>query len=409
MFDLEKWQEIFDVVKANKLRTFLTAFSVSWGIFMLILLLGAGQGLRNGFENQFRDDAVNSVWINTGNTGLAYKGMKPNRRIQMTNAEYDLVTQSFDEIEHSTARQASWGAQMDYKEKNSSLPYRGVHPGHKFLENTIMQNGRFLNDLDLKEKAKVAVLGQDAVIELFGNEDPMGKYFSIWKVPFKVIGTFEDFGGRWEKKMVYIPITTAQQVFGGNDHINRIMFTTGNASIKRVDQMISEITQMLSDKLIFDPKDSRAFYARNNAEEYQMFTGIFTGINAFVWIIGIMTIIAGVVGISNIMMITVKERTKEIGVRKALGATPASVISMILLEAVVITTIAGYTGLVLGVFSLEYISGLASDPNTFLNPGVDFTVAMLSTLVLVVAGSIAGLIPALQAARVKPIVALRDE
>ena len=409
MFDLEKWQEIFDVVKANKLRTFLTAFSVSWGIFMLIILLGAGQGLRNGFENEFRDDAINSVWLRAGSTGMAYKGMKPNRRIQLTNSEYDLINNSFEDIDHITARVASWGAQMDYKEKTANLPYRGTHPDHQVLENTVIKEGRFLNNTDLKNKTKVAILGQDAVVELFGNEDPMGKYFSIYKVPFKVIGTFDDFGGRWEKKMVYIPITTAQQVFGGKGNVNRIMFTTGDAPQERVNQIVEETVQMLSDKLVFDPADTRAMYARNNAEEYKMFTGIFTGINAFVWIIGVMTIIAGVVGISNIMMITVKERTKEIGIRKALGATPGSVVTMILLEAVVITTIAGYTGLVLGVFSLEYISNLTTEPGAFMNPGVDFSVAVISTLVLVLAGSIAGLIPALQAASVKPIVALRDE
>ena len=409
MFDLEKWQEIFDVVKANKLRTFLTAFSVSWGIFMLIILLGAGQGLRNGFEQQFRDDAINSVWIRTGNTSIAYKGMKPNRRIQMTNDDFDLIKNSFEDIDHITGRSAGWGAQLDYKDKTGNFPYRGVHPDHQVLENTIMITGRFLNNTDVKEKTKVAIIGQDVVVELFGDEDPLGKYFSMWKVPFKVIGTFNDVGSRWENKMIYIPVSTAQQVFGGNSNLGQIMFTTGNTPQARVTQIVEETTKMLSDKLVFDPNDSKAMYARNNAEEYAMFTGIFTGINAFVWIIGVMTIIAGVVGISNIMMITVKERTKEIGVRKALGATPGSVVSMILLEAVVITTIAGYTGLVLGVFSLEYISSLTTEPGAFMNPGVDFTVAVTSTLVLVVAGSIAGLIPALQAAKVKPIVALRDE
>ena len=209
--------------------------------------------------------------------------------------------------------------------------------------------------------------------------------------------------------MVYLPITTAQQVFNGRGRLNRIMFTTGTAPEQRVNQIVEETRNLMADKLVFDPNDSRAMYIDNNAEEYKMFTGIFTGINAFIWIIGVMTIIAGVVGISNIMMITVKERTKEIGIRKALGATPASVVGMILLEAVVITTVAGYTGLVLGVFSLEYISGLASDPDTFINPGVDVSVAITSTIVLVIAGSIAGLIPAIQAAKVKPIVALRDE
>lgn len=409
MFDLEKWQEIFDVVKANKLRTFLTAFSVSWGIFMLIILLGAGQGLRNGFERQFKDDAVNSVWMRSGRTSMAYKGMKPNRRISLTNEEYDLINSSFEDIDHITGRFSSWGSQMDYKEKTANLPYRGVHPDHKVIENTIVLKGRYLNDIDTKNKTKVAVLGQDAVRELFGEEDPIGKYFSIWKIPFMVVGTFNDEGGRWENKMVYIPISTAQQVFSGKGMLNRLMFTTGNASEERVTQIIEQTKKMLSDKLVFDPNDSRALYIRNNAEEYKMFMGIFSGINAFVWIIGVMTIIAGVIGISNIMMITVKERTKEIGIRKVLGATPASVVSMILLEAVVITTIAGYSGLVLGVFSLEYISSLGGDPNTFINPGVDITVAITSTLILVFAGSIAGLIPALQAAKVKPIVALRDE
>ncbi|MGB0391913.1 MAG: ABC transporter permease [Salibacteraceae bacterium] len=409
MFDIDKWQEIFEVIKANKLRTFLTAFSVSWGIFMLIILLGAGQGLRNGFENQFRDDAVNSVWLRTGNTGMEYKGMKPNRPIVMTNEEYNLISNTFEDIDHITGRVATWGANVNYKEKTANLPLRGVHPDHKILENTIVLEGRYINDFDVKEKAKVCVLGQDAITELFGKESAMGEYISIWGVLYKVIGTFNDVGSRWENKMVYIPVSTSQIVFNAKGRLDRIMFTTGNASEERVNQMVEETRKMLSDKLIFDPNDSRALYISNNAEEYKMFTGIFTGINAFVWIIGIMTIIAGVVGISNIMMITVKERTKEIGVRKALGATPLSVVSMILLEAVVITTVAGYTGLVLGVFSLEYISDLASDPNTFLNPGVDFNVAMFSTLILVLAGSIAGLIPALQAAKVKPIVALRDE
>ncbi len=409
MFDIDKWQEIFEVIRANKLRTFLTAFSVSWGIFMLILLLGAGQGLRNGFENQFRDDAINSIWLRTGNTGVAYKGMKPNRPIRMTNDEFDMIKNQFEDIDHITGRAAIWGASMNYKQNTGNFPLRGVHPDHQVLENTIVLQGRYINEHDVKDKSKVCVIGQDAVTELFGTVDPIGEYLSIWGVLYKVIGTFNDVGSRWENKMVYLPVSTAQLVFNSQNRLDRIMFTTGDASEERVNQMVEETRKMLSDKLIFDPNDSRALFISNNAEEYKMFTGIFTGINAFVWIIGIMTIIAGVVGISNIMMITVKERTKEIGVRKALGATPLSVVSMILLEAVVITTVAGYTGLVLGVFSLEYISGLASDPDTFLNPGVDFSVAMLSTLILVVAGSIAGLIPALQAAKVKPIVALRDE
>lgn len=409
MFDLEKWSEIFDVVKANKLRTFLTAFSVSWGIFMLVLLLGAGKGLRNGFSNQFRRSAVNSVWLNTGSTSLPYKGMKPNRKIQLTNGEYDMITKSLSYIDYSSARVQNRSAKMYYKNKTTAFPYRGVAPGYQNVVGTVMDKGRYINALDIKEKAKVAILGQDVVKELFGDADPIGEYFMLSNIPVKVIGTFIDLNSRWEKRMVYMPITTVQHIFGGNENIDRIAFTTGNASFKQVDHMIAQLTELLSTTLIFDPTDTRALNIRNNAEDYKMFMGIFSGITVFIWIIGIMTIIAGAVGIGNIMMITVKERTKEIGVRKALGATPYDVVSMILLEAIVITTFAGYSGLVMGVFSLNYISGLATDPNTFLNPGVDLNVAALSTIVLVLAGSIAGLIPAIRAGSVPPIVALRDE
>jgi putative ABC transport system permease protein len=409
MFDLEKWNEIFDVVKANKLRTFLTAFSVAWGIFMLILLLGAGEGLRNGFQNTFSDDAANSVAFRSGTTAMPYRGMQPNRRIKMTMEEYRAIENSFPEIEHISGQIASWSVNMYYKNEMAQLPYRGIHSNYQWIEKMEMVSGRFINDFDVRDKLKVAVIGLDAAKELFGEEDPMGKYLMIWKVPFLVVGTFTDSGGRWENKQVYIPISTADQVFNGRGRVDRIMFTTGTASEEKVNQIIEETNKLLSDKLLYDPSDSRAMSVTNNMEQYKMFTGIFSGISAFIWIIGIMTIIAGVVGISNIMMITVKERTKEIGIRKALGATPGSIVSMILLEAVVITAVAGYSGLVLGVISLEYISGLVEEPGTFVNPGVDFGVALSATIILVIAGSIAGLIPALKAAQVKPIVALKDE
>ncbi len=409
MFDLEKWLEIYDVVKSNKLRTFLTAFSVSWGIFMLIILLGSGRGLRNGFEKDFKDDAVNSIWLSSGKTSIAWKGMKPGRQITFTNEEYDLIRNSFEHIDHITGRYSRWGTLITYKNEAVNLNFRGVHPDHKYLENSNILMGRFINDRDLKDNSKVAVIPQEAVASLFKGENPIGKYISISNIPFKVVGVFNDSGGRWENSMVYIPVTTAQKVFNGFNKLNRIMYTTGNATPEEVDDIVDRTKKLLSERLVFDPNDERALHVRNNYKEYLMFQGIFTGINAFVWIIGIMTIIAGVVGISNIMMITVKDRTKEIGIRKALGATPNSILMMILLEAVVITTIAGYTGLVLGVVSLEYISGLTPDEGTFVNPQVDFNVAISATLLLIVTGTIAGLIPAMAAARVKPIVALRDE
>jgi putative ABC transport system permease protein len=223
------------------------------------------------------------------------------------------------------------------------------------------------------------------------------------------VGICEHSGRRCDNRMIYLPETTAQKVFNAKNELNRIMFTTGDASNERVSTLVEDLRLQLSDRLLFDPSDERALHIHNNVQEFALFNSIFTGINAFVWIIGIMTLIAGVVGISNIMMITVKERTKEIGIRKALGATPNSITTMILMEAVVVTSIAGYTGLVLGVFGLEYLSSFTKDPGTFMNPGVDFGVAFSAAVLLVIFGTIAGLIPAMKASRVKPIVALRDE
>ncbi|HBH07583.1 MAG TPA: ABC transporter permease [Flavobacteriales bacterium] len=409
MFDLEKWREIYDVFKANKLRTFLTSFSVSWGIFMLIILLGAGKGLRNGFEYDFRDDAINSVWLRPGQLSMPFRGMQSGRRIKFTNEDFDMIGRAYEEVDHITGRYAMWSVPVEYNNEVNTLNFRGVHPDHKFLENTEVTRGRYISNVDLQEVRKVAVIGIETKQALFGEKEALGEYITIFKIPFKVVGIFEDSGGRWENSMIYLPVTTAQKVFNAKNELNRIMFTTGDASNERVSTLVEDLRLQLSDRLLFDPSDERALHIHNNVQEFALFNSIFTGINAFVWIIGIMTLIAGVVGISNIMMITVKERTKEIGIRKALGATPNSITTMILMEAVVVTSIAGYTGLVLGVFGLEYLSSFTKDPGTFMNPGVDFGVAFSAAVLLVIFGTIAGLIPAMKASRVKPIVALRDE
>lgn len=410
MFDIDKWREITDTVKKNKLRTFLTGFSVFWGIFMLVILLGAGKGLQNGVESDFKDDAINSIWITPGQTSMPYKGMKPGRRYQFTNTDFNFLQHNIEGVEHITGRfHHRWNMGLTYKDKGGRYSFRAVHPDHQYLEKTIITGGRFINQIDLEEFRKVIVIGREVVKELFPKESPIGKYVKLGKTLFKVVGVFRDEGGGREEATIYVPVTTAQRVFNGQNKLHRIMFTIGNAGLAESNLIANEAREYLTTKHFINPKDQRGLYVSNNVEEFDQIQTVFSGINYFVWLIGIFTIIAGVVGISNIMLIVVKERTREIGIRKALGATPWSIISLILLESTVITSIAGYLGLVVGVALLEYISSLTTEPGMFMNPSVDFNVAISALIVLVLSGALAGLVPAIKAARVKPIVALRDE
>jgi putative ABC transport system permease protein len=406
VFDLDKWQEILHTISKNKLRTLLTGFSVAWGIFMLILLLGSGQGLANGVEWQFRDDAINSIWIRSGQTSLPHRGMKPGRSIQFTNGDHDEVREQVEGVEHITSRFYIRNPTVVYKGETEAFDVRSVHPGHRYLENTIVTSGRFLNELDIEEHRKTAAIGDLVAQALFKDEDPIGKNIEINGIAFKVVGTFEDLGGESEMEKIYLPISTAQRTFNGADHVAQFMLTTGDASLEESEEMVAAIRKRLATRHHFAVEDERAVSLYNANESFAKFSALMNGIRGFVWIIGIGTILAGVVGVSNIMMIVVKERTKEIGVRKALGATPGSILGLILQESVFITGVAGYVGLVLGVAALELIAGTVPQAEFFRNPEVDLKYA---TIVLVVAGCVAGLVPARRAAAVRPIEALRDE
>lgn len=410
MFDVDTWQEILETVRKNKLRTFLTGFSVAWGIFMLILLLGSGQGLRHGVEYQFRDDAVNSIWIWSGQTSVAYRGLRPGRSIQFRNGDYDEIRSDVDGVDRITGRFWIRGTlTVTYGKENGSFDVRCVHPDHRFLEKTIVRRGRFLNEFDLREYRKVAVIGQLVERDLFGGKDAIGKYIEINGIAFKVVGVFEDEGGENEMQKIYLPVSTAQRTFNGADRLGQVMFTTGNAELAGTERMADDVRKTLAGRHRFDPEDKRAIFVRNNMEEFQKILGLLGGIRLFVWVIGIGTIFAGVVGVSNIMMITVRERTKEIGVRKALGATPGSVVGLVLQEAILITGLSGYVGLVFGVFTLELAAKQISGAEMFRNPEVDLGIAAAATALLVVAGTLAGLVPARRAAAIRPVEALRDE
>jgi len=411
MFDLDKWQEILATIKKNKLRTFLTGFSVAWGIFMLIILLGSGKGLENGFENEFRGAAKNSLWIWTGRTSMAHNGMNPGRTIRFTNSDYENLKNNVDYTEFISGRfNIFWGNQVSYNNEVHSFGIRNVHPDYQKIEALTITEGRYINHKDLEQRRKVTVISTTVRDVLFKQDslEALGKYIKVNGIPFKVVGFFTDESNNDNNmRLIYVPITTAQTVFAGGNRLHEISMTIHAETLEEAQQAEKEIRGRLASIHNFNEEDRQALGSWNSFENYMQMQTIFTGIRLFIWIIGIGTIIAGIVGVSNIMIIVVKERTREIGVRKALGATPASVVSLILFESVLITTFAGYIGLVMGVGILELMSGIES--TFFANPEADFAIAVSATLLLIIAGAMAGFVPAQRAARIKPIDALRDE
>jgi len=408
MFDLDKWQEIFETIRKNKLRTILTGFSVSWGIFMLIILLGSGNGLQNGVLDQFKRDAVNSLWLYSGQTSMAFDGMQPGRRIQFTNEDYSRTKNSNLDVDRISSRYTLFRNNLiSYKSEFANYTIVAVHPDTETLENTTTLKGRFLNDIDIQKYRKVVAISTILEEALFKREEPVGKYIKINNIPFQVIGTFTDHSER-DLERVYVPISTAQRVFNGANRISNMAFTTNTHDIEELKHMEEQLINTFAARHKFDPKDKRAMFINNNMEGYQRTMALFAGIRMFVWIIGLGTIIAGIVGVSNIMIIVVRERTREIGIRKALGATPLSIISLVLTESILITSVAGYVGLAMGVILLEILA-----PHTqiefFMNPSVDLRVAFSATVLLVVSGGIAGFFPARKAASILPIEALADE
>jgi putative ABC transport system permease protein len=410
MLDLDVWREIYDTMRKNKLRTALTGFSVAWGIFILVVLLGSGEGLARGIDYQFRDDAMNSIWVFPGSTSIPWQGLQPGRPVQMTNEDPAGVKAAVPGVEHMTSRFHIPGrVTTRHRSETGAFDVRSVHPDHRHLERTIVTSGRFLNDLDLAEHRKVAVIGALAEKALFKGQPPLGKLVEINGVAFQVVGVFEDEGNDNEREKIYIPITTAQRAFGGGNKIRMFMLTTGAADVARSSAMAASIQRRLAERHHFSPEDKRAVFVRNNVEFFQRFATMMRGIRAFIWAIGVGTLLAGVVSVSNIMMITVRDRTREIGVRKALGATPASVLALVLQEAIAITALAGYGGVVFGLLALELMARYLPSSEYFRNPAVDLWVALQATALLVVAGVLAGLVPARRASRIQPIDALRWE
>lgn len=414
MFDLERWEEIFETIRKNKLRTFLTGLSVASGIFILVILLGIGQGMRNGISSEFEGDATNILYIWTGVTSVEYKGLNPGRRIQMKNENFEYPSKKYsDEIEYNSSVHRIWNSIVNYKKESGGYRVEGVLSDYQFLENSSMVQGRFVNHLDHQNYEKVAAIGNKVKNDLFKGTDAIGKYIQIADINFKVVGVFSDPGGEREESRVFVPLSTAQRVFGGANNINNMAFTLQKEenfedALAASNAFSAELQQYLKEQHTIAPEDTRAININNSLENAKRFYDLMDMIKFFFWGVGICTIIAGVVGVSNIMLIIVKERTREIGVRKALGAEPLSIVVMILHESIFVTAIAGFIGLIASLALLELV-GPMIETNYIANPSVNFTVALTTVFILVIAGALAGFFPAWRAAKIKPIVALRDE
>ncbi len=410
MFDLDSWQEIFETIRKNKLRTLLTAFSVAWGILILVVLLGSGEGLSNGVRYQFRNIATNSLRVWSGQTSKPFKGLRPGRTVHLLNQDYDDVKTNVKQADHLSARYFIRGnLTVAYKNVTSSYTVRCVHPDYQYIQNTALADGRFINPIDIDQCRKVVVLGDRARAQLFKDEPALGKYIKVNGIPFQVVGVAVDPGNQGEAETIYLPISTAQRAFNAANQINSLAMTLGDAGVDESNTVADGVRRRLAIRHGFDPDDQRAVFIFNTLVEFERYLGLTKGIRLFIWIIGVGTLLAGVVGVSNIMMITVKERTKEIGIRKAIGATPWSIMTLILMEAVLVTALAGYFGLVGGVGLLELMAHGITGSDYFRNPTVDLGVAVAATGLLVVAGAIAGFFPARRAAAIRPVEALRDE
>lgn len=414
MFDIERWQEIFETISKNKLRTFLTGLSVASGIFILVILLGFSSGIQKGVKSQFAQDAESRINVWTNVTTKEYKGLNPGRRIQLHNSDYETLNAKFeDEIEHKTALYNIWGGEVNYGKEFGNYRIEGASPGQQFIENASLTAGRFLNQNDIDEGVKVAIIGNKVKQELFKTKEAVGETIKIAGINFIVAGVYTDPGGEREEQRIFIPISTAQRVFNAGDRLRSVAYTVKMSDnfdeAVALSAAVSEgIEKEIKSRHSVAPDDRSAVRVFYNLEEAQKIYGLIDTMRRVFWVIGILTIVAGVVGVSNIMLIIVKERTKEIGVRKALGALPSSIVGMILQESVFITAIAGFTGLFAGVGLLEIVSPLI-DSDFIKFPQVNFTTAVSTVLVLILSGAVAGYIPARRAANIKPIEALRDE
>lgn len=421
MFDFDNFREIWSTIKKNKLRTFLTGFSVAWGIFMLIVLLGAGNGLKNGIMSNFRNIGYNRVETWTRYTSKPYQGMQINRKIRYKDEDLKFIPLQNPEVDLITAV-IYRSDTLSYGEEYNAYSLQGVHPDKAKMDNIEIPigNGRFINEMDERERRKVIVLSPRMKEVLFKGKNPLGEYVKAGEIVFQVVGVYQGEESNYDAP-AYIPFHTAQMLYKRGFGFADIIFTVkGISTQEEYDAFEKRFRRQMGVRHKFDPEDLRALGMWSSLEEVMMLNGMLNGITLFIWIIGIGTLTAGIVGVSNIMLITVRERTKEFGIRKAIGATPFSILKLIIVESILITAVFGYLGMILGIGLTEGVNTLMEmanvgkevsrdDMSIFLNPTVNLSIALSATALIVVAGVLAGYFPARKAVQITAIEAMRNE
>jgi putative ABC transport system permease protein len=416
MLDIDGWQEILTTLRRNKLRTFLTAVGVIWGIFILIVMIGVGSGLETGVTRNMSGFAHNAIYFWGQRTTVPYAGMQPGRRIEFDNRDIGALAGEVEGIEFFAPRNQlggfRQGALVRRDNQTGSFSVMGDYPALRHIETMRVNEGRFLNDLDIKERRKVAVIGRQVVEQLFApEEDPIGQAIQLRGVYFQIIGVFDPVqsgdGADRQAQTIFVPFTTFQQAFNFGDRVGWFSLTV--APGHDAAGVEAEVRRVLGARHRIAPDDDQAIGAYNAEKDFTKVQNLFAGIDGIIWFAGVMTLLAGVIGVINIMLISVKERTREIGVRKALGATQRSIVGMILRESVLLTSLAGCVGILSGVAVIEQLASQPMDSEMFAAPTVGFTPTVIATCLLVISGAIAGLLPAMHAASIDPVEALRAE
>ena len=417
MFDLDRWTEIWVTITRNKTRSLLTCFGVFWGILMLVILLGSGRGMQNGIMRSVNGFATNSAFFFADRTSESYKGFNKGRQWNMRNRDVESIRREVKEL--SAISPIIWGNSSDknivYGMMSGTFNVKGVHPDYFQIETQKLFHGRLLNEVDERERRKVCLIGTKVKEVLFKEEDPCGRYIRVNGIYYQVVGVVQqrasgvNIGGRSEE-CVFLPFSTMQQTLNQGDIIH-FLCVAAKPDVQML-PVINKIKSIIKEQNLIAPTDPQAVSAINLAAQFETFNNAFLGIDILIWIVGVGTLLAGIIGVSNIMMVTVKERTKEIGVRRALGAKPWNIISQIMSESLLITAMAGLMGLTVGVFLLDVVDQLIGDPvgeTMLLHPAVSIQVALAATSILLLAGLLAGLIPAWRAMQIKAIDAIREE
>lgn len=415
LFDLDRWQEIWITITHNKSRSFLTAFGVFWGMFMLVTMVGAGVALQRGMNSQIEGFATNSCFIWTEKTSEPYKGFKKGRNWNMLNEDIPIILSKVPEVQFIAPVLFGGGGtnNVTRNDKAGSFGVKGNYPAYNKIDESKMIYGRYINDIDIAEQRKVCVIGERVYEVLFPTkENPIGKSIQVNGIYFQVIGVSRhtstiNIGGN-DQETVILPFSTMQQAFNQGNIIHFMAVTAiPGIKVKVIEDKIREVLKSIH---TISPEDKTAVGGVNIEDQFTMFLYLGIGIAFLIWFVGAGTLIAGGVGISNIMLVTVRERTKEIGIRRALGATPTNIITQILSESIVLTLIAGIAGLMFGVGLLNAIGIVLSQGDQFFkDPQISFSVAIASLVILLVIGTFAGFLPANRAMSIKPIEAIREE